>query len=196
MSLIKVKGSSVIASSLASIPAANLTGTLPAISGANLTGLSAGGITGADQWRQNGNTAVNGTLDPINSNWERADHTGFGYIGSGMSNSSGVFTFPNTGFWLVTFNLSTYGNGGAVAEVYSQIRYTSNNSSYVSVAHGVDSNSSSSYYGMSSCSTMLDITDTSNQKVRFKIYTNASTLVQGNSDENSTYVTFLRLGDT
>tara|TARA_R100001129_G_C5204753_1_gene214903 strand:+ start:19 stop:675 length:657 start_codon:yes stop_codon:yes gene_type:complete len=40
MSLIKVKGSSVEASSLTSIPAANITGTLPAISGANLTGIS------------------------------------------------------------------------------------------------------------------------------------------------------------
>ena len=37
---------------LTNLPAANLTGTLPAISGANLTGISAG-ITMIDMWRLN-----------------------------------------------------------------------------------------------------------------------------------------------
>jgi len=155
-----------------------------------------GGITEADSWRQHSNTAVNGTLDPISSNWERSDHTTAGYIGTGMTQSSGVFTFPSTGYYLVTFKVSSYGNGGAVGEVYSQIRATNNNSSYVSIAHGVDSNSANGYYGMSMCSCIVDVTNTTNVKVRFKIYTNASSLIQGNSTEDATSVTFVRLGDT
>ena len=182
-------------SAYTTLDATKLTGNLPAISGASLTGISAG-ISGADQWRQNGNTAVNGTLDPISSNWERSDHTTAGYIGTGMSNSSGVFTFPSTGYYLVTFKVSSYGNGGAVSEVYSQIRATNDNSSYVSIAHGVDSHSAADYYGMSMCSTIIDVTNTTNVKVRFKIYTGANTLIQGNNTEDATSVTFVRLGDT
>ncbi len=190
MSLVKLNARSATA-----LDATVLTGNLPAISGASLTGISAG-LSGADMWRQNANTTVNGTLDPMTANWERADHSGFGHIGTGMSQSSGVFTFPDTGYWLVEFKVSSYGNGGAVTEIYSQIRYTADNSSYVSVAHGVDANHSGNAYGMSACSTIVDVTDTSNHKVRFKIYTNASSVIQGNSGENATTATFLRLGDT
>ena len=68
-----------------------LTGSLPAVSGANLTGISAG-ITVADQWRLN--TSFTGGADPIASNLERVDGTGQGYIGSAMTQSSGIFTFP------------------------------------------------------------------------------------------------------
>jgi hypothetical protein len=46
------------------------------------------------------------------------------------------------------------------------------------------------------CSTIIDVTDTTNVKVRFKIYTGANTLIQGNNDEDATSVTFVRLGDT
>ena len=171
-------------------------GTMKTIPATDLATYIGGGITEADSWRQHSNTAVNGTLDPISSNWERSDHSGAGYLGTGMSQSSGVFTFPSTGYWLVTFKVSSYGNGGAVTEIYSQIRYTGDNSSYVSIAHGVDSNYTGNAYGMSLCSTILDITDTSNHKVRFKIYTNASSLIQGNTGEDATSVTFVRLGDT
>ena len=54
---------------LTSLPAAQLTGTLPAISGANLTGLTAG-ITMADQWRLSANltmTQNSGTTITANS---------------------------------------------------------------------------------------------------------------------------------
>ena len=45
--------------SLTSLPAANLTGTLPAISGANLTGIDAGGLKKLYEVNTTGGTAVN-----------------------------------------------------------------------------------------------------------------------------------------
>ena len=89
--------------SLTSLPAGNLTGTLPAISGANLTGISAG-ITHADMWRVTADFSRQ-TVSDINANWARyTNQSGslFGYIGSGMTESSGVFTFPATGIWKVS----------------------------------------------------------------------------------------------
>ena len=71
-----------------------LTGTLPAVSGANLTGISAG-ITMADQWRVT--SAFSGNATPIANNWERNDTAPtLSYLGSQMTESSGIFTFPST----------------------------------------------------------------------------------------------------
>ena len=68
--------------------------TIPA--GATITnsGTATGfGITEADQWRI---TANHSGVADITANWERVDTDGFNHIGTGMSESSGIFTFPAT----------------------------------------------------------------------------------------------------
>jgi hypothetical protein len=94
MSLIKVKGSSI-------------TGALAAVDGSALTGISAG-ITEADQWRITSN--FSGDAVPIASNWERND-TDFSKIGTGLTESSGIFSFPSTGIYLVMAEWVGYYNG-------------------------------------------------------------------------------------
>ena len=42
---------------------------------------------------------------------------------------------------------------------------------------------------------MIDITDLSNHKVKFQYY-NSSGEIEGDTDQNRTFVTFTRLGDT
>ena len=71
-------------------------------SGASLTGISAG-ITVAQQWRITEDHAIPASNSFITSNWESVDTDGYGAIGS-MSESSGVFTFPLTGIYLIRFN--------------------------------------------------------------------------------------------
>jgi len=83
-----------------------LTGTLPAISGANLTGIAAG-ITEVDTWRVTGNNTNNGTDADI-TGWERADNPSATYIGTGMTESSGIFTFPSTGKYLIEARMVIY----------------------------------------------------------------------------------------
>ena len=41
----------------------------------------------------------------ITANLEQADSGTSGHLGTAMSQSSGVFTFPSTGIYLVTFNI-------------------------------------------------------------------------------------------
>tara|TARA_Y100001937_G_scaffold110702_1_gene156543 strand:- start:32 stop:604 length:573 start_codon:yes stop_codon:yes gene_type:complete len=179
-----------------------LTGTLPAVSGANLTGISAG-ITVADQWRLN--TSFTGGADPIASNLERVDGTGQGYIGSAMTQSSGIFTFPSTGIWLVKFNFSVNTGGGGVGPdidglCTSQIQATTNNSSYTTVARasaGLHDSGSTVCENASEISSLIDVTDTSNVKVKFKADSiNSTTTVTADTDHNRTFFTFIRLGDT
>ena len=85
-----------------SIVEANITDG--AISAAKLAS-GVGGITEADQWRLNSD--LTGDQNPIASNLERVDTDGFSVLGTGMSQSSGIFTFPSTGYWDIRaiFNL-------------------------------------------------------------------------------------------
>jgi len=91
-----------------------------------------GGITEFDTWRVTSN--FQGNTTPIASNWERDDTDLNGYIGTGMSESSGIFTFPSTGYYLVTMNMQF--SSAAVDNDYilNQIQYTTDNSSYSNAA--------------------------------------------------------------
>ena len=59
------------------------------------------GISVADQWRITSNLTGSTSYTP--TNWEQVDTDGFAVLGSSMSHSSGVFTFPSTGIYQITF---------------------------------------------------------------------------------------------
>jgi hypothetical protein len=153
------------------------------------------GITESDQWRLTADFSTVGNND-ITSNLERVDNTGFGYIGTGMSVSSGIWTFPSTGIYKVEAI-------AACALVIQDtmgvsIHFTTNNSTYTHVAN--------SYYGgaaaggelgMGYGSIMLDITDTANCKVKFRGQSiGSSNVLAGNTSQTLTHFNFIRLGDT
>src|SRR5210317_1074385 len=62
------------------------------------------GIIEADQWRLTTNSNTDTDAD-ITTNWERLDSDGFGYIGTGLTESSGIFSFPTTGIYLLTISI-------------------------------------------------------------------------------------------
>jgi hypothetical protein len=154
------------------------------------------GITEADQWRLT--TDFTNDAQPIASNLERND-TSFSYIGTGMSQSSGVFTFPSTGIYLVTYNISAIiGGSGGEGKLNPLIEITTDGSSFSTVADGQES-----FYGLATnrgstqINTIFDVTNTSTHKVRFTVLVNnTSTQTNGSSTDNRTYFTFIRLGDT
>jgi hypothetical protein len=156
--------------------------------------IKGGGITEADQWRLSADSSGNGA---INSNLERNDSTGFNYIGTGMTESSGVFSFPSTGIYYVQarFIAESDGSGGNDNNVTGVIYVTTDNSTYTKVAEcrcRVDSTQNTMI-----CSTFVDVTNTSNVKVYFnKENFNTGTLFLGNTTHNRSEFTFIRLGDT
>jgi len=155
-----------------------------------------GGITGADHWRLT--TNFSGNANPIASNLERVDTDGYGTIGSAMTESSGIFTFPSTGIWLIHATFFTRCNGANRAH-NGQISTTTNNSSYSDAAGNYSSmyNSGNDTYSNSSCEFIFDVTDTSTHKCKFDINTdNSSSVTGGNTDSSQTAFTFIRLGDT
>ena len=150
-------------------------------------------ISVADQWRKT--TDTDGSLEPI-TDLERVNTTGQGTIGTAMSVSSGIFTFPTTGIYLVraTFN---HALGGDSRYIFGQIQVTTNNSSYAILAESGTSihQSSSTNYAQSTCETFVNVTDTSNVKVKFAVAPiNSSVTTRGLSSQNYTHFTFIRLG--
>ena len=200
MSSSKLSGTlpAISAANLTNIPAANLTGTLPAINGANLTGISAG-ITMADQWRlSSGGTLTTDGTTQFTANWERGDTNSQGYIGSAMTESSGIFTFPSTGIYWIHSQMSFKRNSGDNRFVQYYMNVTTDNSSYTNAASGFAIFPSAYNTTNAIANFIFDVTNTSTHKVKFSAYTNrSSVLFLANStayEGNSTI--FLKLGDT
>ena len=150
-----------------------VTGTLPT---SNYTS----GITEADMYRVT--TSFTGDAEPIASNWERVDTNNFSKIGTGISQSSGIFTFPSTGVYLIRMKIFSTSNSDTGA-----IFTTTNNSTYGNASQSDEQNAM--------CEFLFDVTDTSTHKVKFKKYGGTGSL-QGSTAENSTTFTFIRMGDT
>jgi len=151
-----------------------------------------GGITMANNWRLSAD--FTGDAGPIASNLEIVDTAGQGTIGSAMTVSSGVFTFPSTGIYLVRFNFMLYGSVNADTDARFSIYVTTNNSSYTQIARGFEEVAhEANTTGM--VESLIDVTDTSNVKVRFDVSSNIN-LVRGSSSQNQTSMMFIRLGDT
>jgi hypothetical protein len=116
-----------------------------------------------------------------------------------MTESSGIFTFPSTGVYLVQFNATTEQLGDN-RYIQAYINVTTNNSSYAVVAYGAQfsqTSSSSDSLSFRSSQSLIDVTSTANVKVKFSLLSASSTpTVIGDTDKNITYMTFIRLGDT
>tara|TARA_R100001244_G_scaffold91579_1_gene69320 strand:+ start:41 stop:754 length:714 start_codon:yes stop_codon:yes gene_type:complete len=158
---------------------------------------AAGGITAASQWRLT--TAFTGDANPIASNLEVVDTDGYGSLGSAMSESSGIFTFPSTGYWYIQAVFQKMLNGDDRV-LHGNIDTTTDNSSYSDAANNsgfIQQTSSNDTYATTSCNFIFDVTNTTTHKCRFYAGTaNQSTTTGGSTSSNSTYFTFIRLGDT
>jgi len=164
------------------------------VTSAKLSGVTQG-ITGADQFILTAD--ITADQDPISSNLSRQDGTGFGKVGTGMTQSSGVFTFPETGIWSIKVNFT----GEAIANdnVILYTKVTTDNSTYNEVVYGASSGDGSATGFMTGATEYLfDVTDTSTHKVSFKAQSIASgSKIKGQlSGLTYTSFTFIRLGDT
>jgi hypothetical protein len=123
--------------------------------------------------------------------------TDFDYIGTGMTESSGIFTFPATGIYLVTINAR---GSNSSSSQYTQIAIlaTTDNSTYVARSGVYSSFGFANHYQGWYANTIFDVTSTTNCKVKFSVTQNESgTLtLEGDTNNNRTYATFIRLGNT
>ena len=188
---------------LSKIDVANMvTGAVPVANGGTaLTSGFVNGFTGAaTTFRITANFA--NSADPITSNLEEADTDGYGRLGTAVSQSSGIFTLPSTGIWLILLNFAfDEGGGGADTSMHAYIN-TNTQYSTDATAFGIAAEGRASFTGSNArqgadCAFVFDVTNTTTHKVSFSvdgITTNNNTM--GNTNQNTSSVTFIRLGDT
>ena len=151
-----------------------------------------------DQWRATTNTGVSQSTSTDVTNWERVDGTAFGTLNGGMTESSGVFTFPSTGIYKVEF-VPYFNDTESNNAIRGMIKMTTDNSSYSSIAQnqqGVPDVDTYNYGSVYVCA-LVDITNTSQCKVKFTVYSGYGNFdYNGDSTTNETYATFTRVGGT
>jgi len=158
--------------------------------------IKGGGITMAEQWRLSTilTCSTTDTDVDVTANLEKVDTDSPGTIGSSMTESSGVFSFPSTGVYLILNNYMFY-NGSSSSSYNGLItRVTTDNSSYSYATEnyvGVNSN-----YNNGSSAFIFDVTNTSTDKVKFTYFVNSSVTLRGSTSNNMTSFSFIRLGDT
>jgi len=159
-----------------------------------VTGVPA--ITVAQEWRLSSDLSCSTTNAPtlISSNIEQTDTDGYAGIGSAMSVSSGIFTFPVTGIYLIKVNAEWYNSSSDYCGI--QIHTTTDNSSYGEAQDLYTGVGGSGKYANSSGDFIFDVTDTSTHKVKFLYLVHSATTLSGNQNVSKTSFTFIRLGDT
>ena len=155
---------------------------------------TAKGLTMVDHWRTS--ASLTGNQSPI-TGWERVDNH-FSVQGTGMTESSGVFTFPETGLYLVTYTGHGYLNSTtSYIGLYFFIS-TNGGASYESnsIGHAYFGAMGQGYCGGSN-QTVLNVTDAST--FRFRIYftssNNSAPILQGHTSRSLTNLVIMRLGD-
>jgi hypothetical protein len=166
--------------------------TLPDVADATMATVN--GIKEFDQWVLTADITSDGD---VTSNLSRNTRTGApSQIGTGMSQSSGIFTFPTTGKYLVMVSVEFSLNGSD--NVNFRTNVTTNNSSYTIQGRAIDGNNGSgARSGNATSFSFIDVTDTSQVKVKFDVASIASgSSVKGDTNDIPTSFLFVRLGDT
>ena len=176
-----------------------VTGELTTTNGGTGATSFTAGVTSASQLRLTSDITSGGLSSGIiTGTWELNDTSGYASIGSPVTQSSGIFTFPSTGIWQVSFNLALYEDTGGTDTITLQMigtrnNFTADNDQVEDYTTIFDGYSNSSIDG----TVIYDVTDTSNDKMKFGVSgLNSGNYIRGNTNKNSTYVTFIRLGDT
>ena len=159
------------------------------------------GITDIDAWAVSANYDASSGSNIISSNWYQfstASGVNFPKLGSSMSHSSGVFTFPSTGLWTVDFILGGYNNSNNSGSYFGVLlRYsTDSGSSYDTRYSAYSNNSGNSDHTQVTVRGYLDVEDTSTARVKFHTNIAAEKNIFGNGSELRTGAIFTRIGDT
>ncbi len=139
-------------------------------------------------WRVTSNWS--GNTDPITNFSENNHSVDMGY-------SSGIFSFPSTGFWHIMFQTFCYLNSDN-DNIELHLMTTLNNSGYNTTAQSyshMNNDDGGNLYTTIQVSHIFDVTDTSNCKVKFKT-AGTSANFHTSSSSNESYAIFKKLGAT
>ena len=139
---------------------------------------------GADIYRLTANASSNGKL----TSWERVDEPDSATLGTGVTLSSGDFSVPNEGIWLVliTLNFRLTGDNFIAARLYV-------NAEQVNILQGFENDTADTEADHSDAQ-ILNLNNTDNLYIEISS-AGSNAQVVGDSNLNRSTIAFIRLGD-
>ena len=138
----------------------------------------------ANRWKLNANYSASTGSELLNATFDQIE-----LVGTAMTVSSGVWTFPFTGKFIVSYNIIG-ASSAAAAYRGGSIHFTTDNSSYSNVGSGYTSSTANTYW-VCFLSSFVDVTNTSNCKIKLNVENAGNCTVS-----NQTNVVFEYIGDT
>jgi hypothetical protein len=157
-----------------------------------------GGLSDFSQWRLT--TSFISYQNPITTNLELVDTYGGGGYGSVMTESSGEFTFPSTGWWYIGFGCDWITTGSETG-CTGYITTTPDDSTWSNAAWRDEGVGSGGTQGSNYVDFIFQVASTTLSKVRFGVFIAGAVSVReavttiGSTNENRTSMTFIKLGD-
>ena len=213
--LVHSGGNSVSLTTPDSNPAANRTFKLPRADGTSgqamvtdgsgalsFASMPSGGLAMTDQWRWTTQFTQSNTHNHFTttSYWERTDSKlgiGSNPLGTGMTQSGGIFSFPSTGYYWIFFQACAKVDNDS-CELFAMIRTTNDNSSYDNVAEYLSTiqNQCTPNYNTANVNYLARVTNISNDKVQFRVQNSGLGVTwMGETNKNRIAATFLKVGD-
>ena len=206
--LVHSGGNSVSLTTPTSNPASNIPFKLPQADGpagqvlqtdgnGNLTFVDPP-VTVYDTWIYTAETNVYAAGNYLTSNWSRFGDN----IGSAMTQSSGVFSFPSTGFYRVTFTCNFFERNSPdnIAYIYIQTTTDNNATAYVTRVASLQNITDRSGDTYTTCHAhcLFDVTNTTTHKVRFFCGSDDSgdLRIAGAPTYQQVYATFQKMANT
>jgi len=153
-----------------------------------------GGTTNMSKWYA-GNWSASGEVATVDGSW-----TNELYSGSNMSEVGGVFSFPETGIWEVSATVSFYKTDtSALAIENISVHIQVGNSSFDDGPSGQSAFNSPGndwWRNQVHVTRIIDVTNISTVKVKFRTYIYGSTALYQAAESSSGGFSFKRLGDT
>ena len=188
-------GTSQLANSAVDLTS-KVTGALPVANGGTaLTSGFANGITMVDYFRLAGNQSVSGNGTSSVTNFERVDTFSPGFIGTGVTESGGVFTFPLTGIYKIISIFHFLADADATFMRMNHEISTDSGSSFDTQCES-NSHAKSGQYMSGTQISLFDVTNTSTHQLRFRFRHNNTGSLQGSTSVTKCGFIFERLGDT
>ena len=170
--------------------AAPSTGNFLKWNGTNWVPTPSSGITHVDTWRLTSDITSDAVPITTFSNASGSSTALQPTLGTAMSHSSGVFTFPVTGYWEVQFFGQYYTTASDNMNIGIQAYETDGTLRSISQATVGEG---STHYNQINLTSYLNITNLSTNTVRFFANSINNAELKGATDRDKTYVVFKRL---
>jgi len=144
-----------------------------------------------DSWYLNANQTADGTM----SGWTRRTGDHWVNVGSAMSESSGIWTFPSTGIWRIDIN--PLWNAGSVNNDQSSMSIKSTKDNFsTEESLGGTILGGDWVVGHGHSNALFDVEDTTTDKIKYEVGSIASGNLYAGGVATYTWVSYTKLGET